>query len=241
MKLKILNEKLFWTILISLLVGFILFQLFQDSFKKFDNVISLLNTLAACLTFGITYLLFDKYGIKKNVVEKQFDAVVEIIQELKKIRILFDVEMVDDKGLKLSRQFGQIFIQRNMSFHLKKDLDNDIDKKDFPILLNVQDFYNGTGNLSKSLTNIWLPSEIKEKFSFLNIPQYTIPMNLHQMNTVTFAFSSGILKANPPLEFYIPVHQNLTFSKFVSGLEAGLAACEDWINKHAEHDFKLNI
>jgi hypothetical protein len=117
---KIFKEKLFWIIPICLVIGFVFFQLFRDSFNKFDNVISLLNTMATCLTFGLAYLLFDKYGIKKTVVEKQFNAVIDIIQELKKIRILYSVDAVES-GVKLSREFGQVFVRRDMSTHRKLD------------------------------------------------------------------------------------------------------------------------
>ena len=86
--------------------------------------------------------------------------------------------------------------------------DNNIDKKDYAVLFNIQDFYNATNNLSKALTSIWLPPEIKAKFEFLNIPAYT-KINPYECNTVTLAFSSGILNANPPYEFllHIPVIQ----------------------------------
>ncbi|HRG02004.1 MAG TPA: hypothetical protein PKZ75_12880 [Bacteroidia bacterium] len=240
MKINIFKEKLIWVILISLLIGVISFEVFRQSQSKFDNILNLLNAMATCLTFGITYLLFDKYGIKKNVVEKQFEAVIEIIQELKKIRILYEVEAVNN-GQKLTVEFGQIFIRRDMSIYKQKNSDNNIDKKEFPVLFNVQDFYNGTGNLSKALTNIWLPNEIKENFEFLNIPTYTKPPNLHEINTISIAFSSGILKANPTLDFYFPNNQELTFGKLISSLETGLTDCENWIKTHAEHNFKLNI
>lgn len=240
MKKNILNEKLFWVLLIALVVGAILFKLFRNSFSSFDNVISLLNTMAACLTFGISYLLFDKYGIKKSVLEKQFEATIEIIHELKKIRILYEVEYVD-KGVKLTIEFGQIFIQRDMTIYRSKPSETDVDKGGFQILVNVQDLFNGTANLSKALSNIWLPHEIKQKFNFLSFLKFTKPPDLDDRNTICIAFASGILKANPELDFYLPDDGTLTFKDLINHLEEGLNECQDWINKHAEHDFDLNI
>jgi TM2 domain-containing membrane protein YozV len=237
MKRNILNEKLFWVILICLIIGFISFGLFKDYLTSFDNFIRLLTVLISCITLGLAYLLFDRYGIKKNVIEKQFDAVVEIIQALKKIRVSYEDIIINETGNE-TRGFGQIFISKDMSVY-KDEFTNY--KKDLELLVNPHDFINGTSELSKALSNIWTPPEVKEKFKFIEVSIFFDNKELNEKSRINISFSHDILSRIPNDKLCRMNDDGISFSQFILNMENCIIECEKWINTYADNEFKLNI
>ncbi len=227
---RIFKEKLFWVILISVLVGFIILEIFRKNITNLDAVLRLIQAIVSCLSVGLAYLLFDKFGLRKNIIEKQFDSIVALVKAFAKFRILYTIE--DNKGMYM--ELGQVFIKKDMSGYKKK-----ADRANKIVTINPDNYFKETKEFTEHLNDIWLPEEIREKFSFLVAFVFTRSKELEDSDTVKVAFNFGVIATHPPLPFY-PIN-DLKYSDLINKIEESLEACEKWIINHAQHDFKFNL
>lgn len=140
-----LNMKKYLIILVCiLLVGLVVMPFFLSSTQHDSLLVStnLVSSISSCVTLLLAILLYSKYGVEKNLLNKQTEVVFSLLQELKKSRFLFFYE-----GGVL-----QLFLD---------NLDSDLfDRYKDKQLLFGRSYIQGLSNIWKISEDVFLPKSI---------------------------------------------------------------------------------
>src|SRR5690606_6294229 len=94
--------KKFYIIIISTSLASILGIWFLISFdclkQQFDIVKDVLGVFQIVLSIYIAYLLYDRFGTSKKLLDKQNELIIKFLEELKKVRL--EIHEKTEKGLK---------------------------------------------------------------------------------------------------------------------------------------------
>ncbi|MFZ5376888.1 MAG: ATP-binding protein [Patescibacteria group bacterium] len=131
----------------------------MSSLTVSSNIVS---ALASLVTLVIAVLLYSKYGVEKSVLDKQTEAVLRLLSELKKTRFIFEYK---DGMLQIRLDNLRDKSWKNFKFRPIKDLE----KKNLRFDIG---YVEGLKNIWDIADDIFLPVEIVEKINPLSTQIY---------------------------------------------------------------------
>jgi hypothetical protein len=210
-----------------ILVGCILFPFFanrtvQESLSK---GLAILSSVCLFLTLAIAFLLFNKYGIERTLLEKQTGAVFILIDELKKIRLVMQTE---NSILLFTTEREKLDFFKSGEYAKKV------------ILFNVR-YLESMMEISKALENAFMPKSIIDQFAPLRVRILSAVPNSEVSNkyiTIDPPASSAEKEKN----IYGNINnQEITLQQYADDWKNLIIASEDWLQKNSDVNVKLNI
>ena len=77
-------------VFVVVIICWIPFNLSSETREVLKTSSSLLAAASSLLTLVVAFLLFDRYGLKKSLRQKQYETVLSLIEEVKKVSITID-------------------------------------------------------------------------------------------------------------------------------------------------------
>ena len=111
--------KKFYLLILTVLLLIIItsyFVLNNDCLSNnISKIIAIINVSQIFISVYIAYLLYDRFGTSKKILDKQNEKVIEYLEELKNIK--FYLYIFNDKNLTIS----PIYPRKDMSYFSKKE------------------------------------------------------------------------------------------------------------------------
>lgn len=227
-------KKIILLILISIIVIGSFSYLIQHDFfddPKLGLVLDLINAAQIVTTFIIAFLLYDRLGTSRKLLDKQNDIVIEYIEQIKKIR--FYVYHWTGEKVCSERYLG---VSKNLNF---KKLDNDL-----PVLFQTPTFFSipEIKKLNELIGHPLFPIDIKHNLDLFGPGVMTSPLSDYRMGYVfisihrerEFNMIEWMMQGDSP--------QNcMTINEFISKIESQVRILEEWVNKESTIRIKLNF
>ena len=210
--------------MIALTLGLGALPLFlsQEMNEKVVTSANLVGSLSSIVTLVLAILLFKKYGIEQSLLNKQTEAVFQLLAEIKKTRLI----LIPTEG-----GFIQLFLgdMKEEYWSLAKDC-----KLRFSI--NYADNLSAIWNIAE---DVFLPEEVALKLRPLMV-------SIIQPSASDKGYLDVIVpphkKEIDEKDFFGIMNRNeITLEEFVRNWQDVLRAAKGWLNNHADIPFKLNI
>ena len=198
---------------------------FTIFFSKTKDVFAIIQII---ISLFVVYMLYDRFGTSRKILEKQNDLIIEFVEELKKVRI--QVHSIMDNHLKKTINFG-------MSKNLKFVKDQDIAEK--RVWFKIKHFYDQLKRINEIVEHPLFPMELKEKadvFKF-NVMIRPAEVNNNDRVLVSFNFNEDL----DDEEWTYPEDGEMTLIEYLEKLENMLKGIEAWVNKESTIKFRLNF
>lgn len=229
------SSKILLIILILLISGAILlpFWFLNDSKDAVNMSDYLIRTIFSVVTMIIAFLLFDRFGVSKQALNKNVETVFELLEVIKSKTIYAEYE--SDAGV----------------FHAAISISDDLDKfknhkimleKD--ILFNYEDINYGLSEINQFATNIWLPVKIKDKIKKISLlSASSVKDNFDSKNKCVKVYFNLYPEARKEkdVKWYMTNEKETTFNEFLTNLKDLVREIKTWLNKHSNYDLDLNI
>lgn len=184
---------------------------------------TVVSALVAIITLIVAVILFDRYGFNAKFKEKQLDMVLSLVNEL--------------KLLSLTVSNGQLtylnYVRKCINLERLPRNTYDVDKT--KTLLVPDNFYELLKPLYILFSSPWLPSEIKEKMSFLNI------LGTNTVNDFDYSRYMRMNVNNKGVEPWVITAPTFTFGTFSSSLSELLTTTLEWIDHHSNVKVDFNL
>lgn len=157
MKQKHFLYLLFTLVLVIISVSVVVFP--QDKFEAIKFGLDIIRTIATLITLILAVFLFDRFGLRKKIIDKQADAVILLLEELRILRI--NIEDPAEKAhffLWFGRDFSYFRSDKSYST-MKNNKVYFIQGENFSI----------PPKINIAMENLWIPLEIKQSMNFLKI------------------------------------------------------------------------
>lgn len=197
---------------------------------QFSTIIDIINVTQVLISIYIAYLLYDRFGTSKKILDKQNEIILSYLEELKKLRI--HIYLFEGEKLKIQVNTN---ISKNMNFsrEIFEDKKIMLVKSGYFSLEKIQKF--------NDLTNHPLfPTELKNELDIFN---YSVLTSTLSEKKDGFAFFS----LEPETDFdmskwMIPGRkEDITITDFFDKIENLLKTVENWVNKESSITIKLNF
>lgn len=227
-----MNKIKIFLILILLLIFILSFQITEDAFDsvKFSAIIDIINVTQVLISFYIAYLLYDRFGTSKKILDKQNELIIEYLEELKKISINVFIFEGDKLKFKIKTPIHR---EINLSHqHLEKDK-----------ILLVKSNYFSLEKIEKfnMLVNHPLfPIDIKKQLEVFN---YSVLTNTFSTKKEDYVFLSFEDENDFDMTKWMMIgnEENITVFEFYNKLKSLIITVENWINKESSIRIKLNF
>ncbi len=190
-----------------------------ESIKLTTDIV---RTISTILTLIIALILFDKFGLRKVGVEKQTNAVIKLIEDLRQTCAVINCGKY--------KYFVWFTSDLNV-FKANAVFEKDKIKK--IIFKHGENIMIPTG-VNDALNNLWIPPTIKDKLKFLDfhmamvLDSKDIDLSIHAI--VEFE------KKNQNMYF---LKETQTFEEFLIKIQVLMKSLKEWVDKHA--DIELNL
>lgn len=220
-QLLIIGSLVFTVIIIAL--PFFLPPEVNESLVTASNVVSSIASLA---TLMIAILLFSKYGVEKSVLDRQTDATVKLLTELKKTRFIFEYEggMVQVRLNRLKNKYWNKYEDKNLRFDMwyAETLKDIWDLSD-DIFLPIE--------IAQRLEPLILQDLIGEKKQSNNVLRVQIPGSSVNFFTNKKDYETiGLLNG-----------KEMTLGEFIQLWNSVVEIATSWLKSHSSVDIELNF
>lgn len=216
--------------IISLIVGSIvtfllIFYYLSDDFQK--TYIDILKfIIMPFIALSIGFYQWKKVLLHKNFAEKQFDTIVKLMDELKKVAFFINIKSTNRKS------FSVVKFDRKESSHMNDDLNVKIFFTD----LDNNMYVNTLERLQPIINDVFLPLDIARAFNKLEFSVYT------QVNTKDLPESYAYIgKRNENDEvLFIPDKEDvITLGNLIEAKNDIFNQIENWLKENSVNK-KLN-
>jgi len=204
---------------------FLSFFLNNGQGQKMLLFTELISALSSFITLIIAILLYNKFGIEKEILTKQTKVVFNLLVELKKMRFVF---LRPNNGGLL-----QVFLDNY------KENDFWEYEKDRELLFNFN-YFEALSKIFDISNNVFLPREISEKMKLINISTIKVVdeiKNKH-LKVKIFGFSN---KSNQDERFGILNDKPITLKEYLKIWDDIISATEKWMQKKSAKHYELNF
>jgi ABC-type multidrug transport system fused ATPase/permease subunit len=217
---------------IILLVLILSYFVDKDCFDndKFSLILNIINGTQIFVTIIVAYLVYDRFGTSRKLLDKQNDIVIEYIEEIKNIRL--HIYEWTGENVYQERNAG---IGRNIHFKYIE--------KDKPVLFK-SGFYASqkVKRLNKLVNHPLFPIEIIKKVDIFSFPVMTATFSDYRQGYVFISFEN---ESNFIMNDWMLAgdshEESLTINQLIKQLENLLETLENWVNKESSIKIKLNF
>jgi hypothetical protein len=201
---------------------FVLPFIFNDSINHLLSIsCNLVGSFCSIITLFIAIILFDKYGLKKSLIEKKADLVLRLIENLKQVRLF----------MKNDKQFVQY--RPLTDWQSTYEMFNDM------LLVFNKDYLSGLNKIFEYADNLYLPISIVEKIR--NLEPSSITYDLDRLaNPDYFEVSVPGLQKSEDI-FGRLNGKNMTFYDFNNLWIEILEEAEKWLKENDIEIKELNV
>lgn len=196
--------------------------------SQFEIVKDVLGVFQIVLSVFIAYLLYDRFGTSKKLLDKQNDLIIEFLEELKKIRLQIHGLSVEGK-----KTIIHIGISKNMS--LAK---NSVVAKKIALFQSEQ-FYSELKTINDIIEHPLFPPEIKNTVDIFKFGEMTSTLNESVEKFGLISFRHENPKKNEIWMY--PYNGDMTIMEYLEKIENAILQLEKWINKESSIKIKLNL
>lgn len=188
----------------------------QDSIKVSAGMIS---AFASLITLSIALILFDKYGLKKDLIKSQGDLVLNQREKIKSVNFLISSE----DGV--------------LNFFPGKDRINDYERFYSNKLVFSDKYWNYINDVFQISSSIRMPPNIAEKINTLkpSIVAYLKPDQINSYSKVTFWGEK-----DDGVKYSKMNDSEITFQEFYQIWIEILDEIDSWLNDKKIYTNKLN-
>lgn len=218
-------------ILIVTIVGYflIIVQGSEELKSFFEGALKIIQVVFSIV---IAYLLYDRFGTTKKILDKQNDLIIDFIEKYRSLEIY--VYIVDGNTLIHSY------------FKPGKNLINRFDKKFINRKILFPSGSLGHPKLNKLNTiieNPLFPKELIPDISTFKI--YSLTAELFDFNREDYVFLSfERIESHEKLDqknFMKPNDENTSIKEFLSKIVNSVNSIENWVNRESSIKIKLNL
>lgn len=218
-------------ILLLILIGYYLIVS-----NEFDNLKIFfeggLNILQVAFSVVIAYLLYDRFGTTKRILDKQNDLIIEFIEKYRSLGIYV---YIFDKNKRVHTYF--------------KPGKNVFARFDIKYINRLILFPSGTlghpklNELNKLIENPLFPEELVPDLSTFKF--FSLTAEIGDFNRENFIFLSfDRIDKHDELnqtKFMKPNDEQETLKDFLSRIRNSVNSIEDWVNRETSIKIKLNL
>ena len=202
---------------------------------KFITGFSFVSAFCSIATLIIAFLLYDKFGIAKTIIDKKVNVVLELLEHFKGGRIL--AKYTRNEGEKIITSVRVIRPKKDMSSYLEKGTNGLL------IAVNSNDYYNGMDKVSTLKNNIWMPKEIAVKLEPLQFYSFykdeKIQNNIEKYIRLQLGVGS-LTDKNQDENWMRPGNTEISFEVYLQNIESVFKAIENWLEKHTNMSIEIN-
>lgn len=199
-----------------------------------SKIIEIINVTQVFISVYIAYLLYDRFGTSKKILDKQNDIVIEYLEELKKIK-LFMYIFTEERTV----NFIPIYASKRIKFLVD---DNSKNKR---IMVKSGFYYGKTNRLNEIINHPLFPIDIKNDLNIFTYQNLTRDFNFDQKKCVFLSFEEETdLSENNFNEnnwMILDDRSSLTIREYFHKIENLIKAVENWVNKESSIKIKLNF
>jgi len=181
----------------------------------------LVRTIATVTTLIIAIALFDRFGMRKIMVERQMIVVIELIEYLRKTSFVIESETMN----------YVIWFSRDTDVY-KENQDYEADKKKQIIFRYGKNLLVPI-EIVDAINNLWIPSQIKDKLNFLDFRVASVAEIIDEKKFMIVQFDRENQNG-----FFRKEEQ--TFEEFLSNISLLMKSLKKWIEKNADIN-ELNL
>ena len=211
-------------ILITIAIAIFLFAtpffLRKETNESIVSGVNLISGIASFLTLLIALLLYNKFGIETSLLEKQTKQVFELLENLNNYSVLLqgkDVFMTLNPA-KPYRKFYEEYYERKLVFSVK--------------------YIEGLQHIWKHVDNVFLPKEIANKLSLLQV---------YLISNLKEEIEDNQLKVSAPFamdeveKFGEGNDKNTNLMTFISDWVDLIEEIKKWIRNNSSMNSELNL
>jgi hypothetical protein len=211
------------------IVAFVIPLLFSSCDTSFLAVLSIslacVGTIASVLTMIIALLLYDRFGLENKFVEHQTYKVLELVDLIKGRTFIFRAKGYD--------YFVRPSREQLIQYNKLKPYQNDRKKI---VLMNPEDYGRAMTEILAIKRSYWLPDDIKNKMSFLEIGGFF--NNEKQMDDSSYVRLDFGSASQEDWALTIP---EITFENFNDNLSGLVRQIEYWLKTHSDITLDLKL
>ncbi|MGA2623692.1 MAG: hypothetical protein ABSF91_07560 [Bacteroidota bacterium] len=220
-------KRFYFSILLIAIVGFCLclpFHLIENTRKLLLDGMSILSAVASLLTLVIALLLFEKFGIEATLLKKQTEAVMRLLDAIRKFEMLIHGDRhyilfrVSRRNVIYYKEFyNKILIFNTSAFRFAKELDD-------------------------SCEDVFMPKEILKKIAPLRISMISSlsseEQNSKEYLKVDYSFDD---RKESKEDYGLPEEEKISFQQYVTYWNEIVLSIQQWLQKNSSIKVDLNI
>lgn len=194
---------------------------------------SLISAYASFLTLLIALFLLNKFGIEANVLEKQANTVLELIDRIKKLELL----------MRSVNQSSFLIFKPRWLF---SEVGKFEDYKNCQLLFS-ETYFNALQEVESQMEAIFMPSSIVKAYK---------PLEIHSLSTKDFTVTDNFLFVGghrqignvfdvcgtSKKEFFGLLNgQEISLKDYSQLWRALLHACRNWLDEHSSLRIDINL
>lgn len=225
-----MSKKLFLisaSLLISIFLCLLPFFISQDVSNKITIASSLISSFASLITLLIALILFNRFGIETNILQKQTEAIIAIIQQIKRTEIImkdethlvaFRPNWIYSEGYKMLQEMN--ILKSRLLFGLS--------------------YWKEMQELSDCMKNIFIPKSITQKYRPLEIYLLTANKSSAPRGKILFV-SSPKYKEDDEQYGEVGGSENITLEQYSKLWFDLINECQAWLNKNSSLKIDVNL
>lgn len=230
--------KLSLTIVVLVVLLTFLFSAFLNNFKV-ENFLKILEAISSLVTLFIALFLFNKFGVEKNILEKNLDMVIELLQVLSKTNIIIKVgssiqfvsllrDLRDSKRFpELSSEYGNIIVIGDISVVSGLKEMSALGENPFmpnQIAKTIQDLPNYLTNLTDEI------NDNRSQYAVLSFPDGSTRVIDVKTGEHIHSKRLGLLNG-----------KEMKLKEYIKLFEDIYAACQSWLRSNSSITPDLNL
>lgn len=195
---------------------------------QFEIIKDVLGIFQIVLSIFIVYLLYDRFGTSKKLLDKQNELIIEFLEELKKVRL--EIHEKTKKGHKSTIHTG---IGKNLQYAKSRP----VSKK--TALFNSNQFYTELKLINQIIEHPLFPVDLKSTADIFKFGELTGILDDSIENYALISFNHQI----PTFEenWMYPYEGDMTVGEYLEKIEKSVEKLEKWINQESSIKIKLNL
>jgi len=199
-----------------------------------SKIIEIINVTQVFISVYIAYLLYDRFGTSKKILDKQNDIVIEYLEELKKIKLFMYVFTEERTVI-----FKPIYASKRIKYLVD---DNSKNKR---IMVKSGFYYGKANRLNEIINHPLFPIDIKNDLNIFTVQNLTTDFNFDRKKCVFLSFEEETdLSENNFNEnnwMILNDDSSLTIKEYFRKIENLIKTVENWVNKESSIKIKLNF
>ncbi|MFA7419432.1 MAG: hypothetical protein WCZ90_07085 [Melioribacteraceae bacterium] len=224
MKTFLITSIIILTLVICILIPILFGSVYG---QDINQSLSILSAISSFFTLIIALLLYNKLSIESTIVEKQTDAVINLLSAIRKVSLIFDRE-----------DHISSFTMHRESM---KQIKNNPKVQNIPLLFSMS-YFKAIKEVNDASYNIFLPRII------VNSSRQLVPSRIYQIEIETIVNEKYLkvetiesLSVDAVKKYGKVLGGDIQIQEFVKSWELLINDLEKWLKDNSSIKIELNI